>query len=443
MKINFPAIQLLIIGFLVIFATSCEDKVKEEELTPKTIEECEFFTAKYSKDQVWEVEFDQEAGGYYGEDFEVGKATALTVVGPARTMYSPQSESSQPVNWGTASDRYLQFKIVKNEYYGEIIDDIKNDSATNIIPMLFEKNGSMSEDYSSSLTQCNILARGAEGCIVRFHSPEEMYYLFFSTKKLSNPTAINLMPTQGYVKKLSELGNGKIETQLDKLNKVLPTAGGVSSVVFKSGVTYGTMTDLNGNTYKTITIGTQIWMAENLRTTKYRNGESISIVNLDMEWGGDRNTEACCSYLNTTDKNLIATQGLLYNAYAVNDSRNIAPKGWHVPSIEEWDALITYLGGAEVAGAKMKEAGTLHWSESNEAVTNASGFSSVPTGSRSAEYEGKFYTSSDASTSYASSSTQSEDNTWLMIYSLYCDGSEANRSFNSKSGSFSVRLIKD
>ena len=443
MKINFPAIQLLIIGFLVIFATSCEDKVKEEELTPKTIEECEFFTAKYSKDQVWEVEFDQESGGYYGEDFEVGKTTALTIVGPARTMYSPQSESSQPVNWGTASDRYLQFKIVKNEYYGEIIDDIKNDSATNIIPMLFEKNGSMSEDYSSSLTQCNILARGAEGCIVRFHSPEEMYYLFFSTKKLSNPTAINLMPTQGYVKKLSELGNGKIETQLDKLNKVLPTAGGVSSVVFKSGVTYGTMTDLNGNTYKTITIGTQTWMAENLRTTKYRNGESISIVNLGADWGSDRTTEACCSYLNTTDKNLIATQGLLYNAYAVNDSRNIAPKGWRVPTKEEWQVLIEYLGGSATAGNKMKEAGILHWSETDPAVTNASGFSCVPTGARNIDNGGVFYEQSTTSTTFASSTTRSDDNAMIWACYLYNNTGEVNNDYYRKSETFSVRLIKE
>ncbi len=85
------------IGLLVGFTTSCNDKEKEEELTPTTIEECAFFTAKYSKAQVWEVEFDQEVGGTYGDQFEAGKTTVLNVVGPARTLYTMQRES-QPVN---------------------------------------------------------------------------------------------------------------------------------------------------------------------------------------------------------------------------------------------------------------------------------------------------------------------------------------------------------
>lgn len=442
MKIKFQAVQLLIIGLLVSFATSCDDKEKEVELTPKTIEECEFFTAKYSKTQVWEVEIDQELGGSYGENFTAGKTATFTIKGPARTLNTMQNEA-QAINWGTATDRYLQFKIEKGGSYSQIIDDIKNDSATYIVPALFEKNGTPSEDYDSSLDPGTVVCRGAEGFVVRFHCSEETYYMYFSSKTLTNPTTISLKLTQGQVEKLSELGNGKIETQLDKLNKVLPTAGGVTTVVFKSGVTYGSMTDLNGNTYKTITIGTQTWMAENLRTTKYRNGESISIVNLDSEWGNERTTEACCSYLNTTDKNRIATDGLLYNAYAVNDSRNIAPKGWHVPSVQEWDALTTYLGGAEIAGDKMKEVGTLHWSETNSSVTNASGFSSVPTGGRNSEYAGNFYEQSNTSTDYASSTTHPDYDSSIWGYNLYNSISEVYKGSYNKAGAFSVRLIKD
>jgi uncharacterized protein (TIGR02145 family) len=442
MKFKFKAIQLLMIGLFVGFTTSCNDKEKEDELTPTTIEECAFFTAKYSKAQVWEVEFDQEVGGSYGEDFEVGKTATINVVGPARTINSMNSES-QPVNWGTASDRYLQFKIEEGGSYSEIIDDIKNEGTIHITPVLFEKNGSASEDYDSFLEPATVVARYADGFVVRFHCSEEIYFMYFAAKALTNPTTISFKPTQGMVNKLSELGNGKIETQLDKLNKILPTAGGVTTVVFKAGATYGSMTDLNGNTYKTITIGTQTWMAENLRTTKYRNGESISIVNLDSEWGRERTTGACCSYLNTTDKNRIATDGLLYNAYAVNDSRNIAPKGWHVPSAQEWDALVTYLGGADIAGDKMKEVGTLHWSETYSSVTNASGFSSVPTGGRDYEYQGNFYEQSNSAASYASSTNHPDYDSSIWMYSLYNSIGEVYKGSNNKAGAFAVRLIKD
>jgi len=171
MKIKFQAVQLLMIGLLVSFATSCDDKEKEEELTPKTIEECPFFTAKYSKTQVWEVEFDQELGGTYGEDFEVGKTATFSIKGPARTLYTMQHES-QPINWGAATDRYLQFKIEKGGSYSQIIDDIKNDGSTYIVPALFEKNGTPSEDYDSSLDLGIVVCRGTEGFVVRYHLPE-------------------------------------------------------------------------------------------------------------------------------------------------------------------------------------------------------------------------------------------------------------------------------
>lgn len=441
MKSIFSPFKLLMLGLSVFLTTSCNDKEKEE-LAPLSIEECEFFTAKYSKSQVWEVEFDQEIGGSYGDEFVVGTTAILTVVGPARTLNTMQRES-QPIKWGAANDRYLQFKIEKGGSYSQIIDDIKNDSSTYIVPRLFEKNGIESEDYSSSLDPCIVVCRGDDGFVVRFHCSEEIYFMYFSTKALTNPNSISLKLTQSYVKKLSELGNGKIETQLDKLKKVLPTAGGVSNVVFKPGATYGTMTDLNGNTYKTITIGTQTWMAENLRTTKYRNGESIDIVNLDSEWARDRTTGACCSYLNTMDKNRIATEGLLYNGYAVKDGRNIAPKGWRVPTMSDWEKLINHLGGIEIAADKMKEVGTLHWSETYSAVTNASGFSSVPAGGRDNEYEGNFYEQTNSATNYASSSNYPDYDESLLGYDLYNSNSEVFVSRHRYTGSFSVRLIKE
>jgi len=156
---------------------------------------------------------------------------------------------------------------------------------------------------------------------------------------------------------------------------------GVSSVVFKLGLTYGTMTDQEGNVYKTITIGTQTWMAENLRVTKYRNGDPLPNLAANAAWAAST-TGAYCSYENMDNIDEITTYGRLYNWYAVSDSRNIAPTGWHIPTDAEWTTLTTALFGENIAGGKMKETGTTHWSDPNKGATNESGFSAIPAGYR-------------------------------------------------------------
>lgn len=164
----------------------------------------------------------------------------------------------------------------------------------------------------------------------------------------------------------------------EKENSDNPT-NGKSGIVFNPDVSYGTMTDQDGNAYKTVTIGTQTWMAENLRTTKYRDGTPIPNITGLTAWYA-LTTGAYCTYDNTTKLDSIATFGRLYNGYAVLDSRNIAPAGWHVPTDAEWNTLITYLGGDSIAAGKMKEAGTTHWEEPNIGANNESGFSVTPAG---------------------------------------------------------------
>lgn len=139
-----------------------------------------------------------------------------------------------------------------------------------------------------------------------------------------------------------------------------------------------TVTDIDGNVYKTVTIGTQVWMAENLKTTKYRNGDPIPNVVGDAAWR-TLTTGAYCWYGNNAVTNK-PTYGALYNWYAVADSRNIAPTGWHVPIDAEWTTLTTYLGGESVAGGKLKESGTIHWTTPNTGATNSSGFKALPGG---------------------------------------------------------------
>jgi uncharacterized protein (TIGR02145 family) len=151
-----------------------------------------------------------------------------------------------------------------------------------------------------------------------------------------------------------------------------------TTAVFSSGVTYGTMTDRDGNTYKTIAIGTQTWMAENLRTTTYNDGTAIPNVTKDDEWG-ELTNGAYCNYNNTISMDTIATFGCLYNWYAVNTGK-LAPKGWHVPTDTEWATLIDYLGGVSVAGGKLKEIGSTHWKGLIAGATNETGFTALPGG---------------------------------------------------------------
>lgn len=138
-----------------------------------------------------------------------------------------------------------------------------------------------------------------------------------------------------------------------------------------------TVTDIDGNIYKTVTIGTQIWMAENLKTTKYNDGTAIQLVTDNTVWKNSA-SPAYCWYKNDegTYKN---TYGALYNWYAVSTGK-LSPSGWHVPSDSEWTTLISFLGGDAVSGGKLKEMGTAHWLSPNSGATNENGFSALPGG---------------------------------------------------------------
>ena len=213
--------------------------------------------------------------------------------------------------------------------------------------------------------------------------------------------------------------------------------GGASGAVFDTSKTYGTMTDQNGNTYKTITIGTQTWMAENLRVTKYRNGDPIPHVTDNAAWTA-LYTGAYCSYGNTTNKDTIATYGRLYNWYAATDIRNIAPTGWHLPSDAEWTTLTTYLG-SESIGGKMKEAGTTHWKSPNLSATNESGFTALPTGTRN--YNDGTFDGQGIVFGWWSSTSSGGMTAWfrdLVYYDAHC----RRESYFKQSG-YSVRLVKD
>lgn len=152
--------------------------------------------------------------------------------------------------------------------------------------------------------------------------------------------------------------------------------------VHNSNLNYGSLTDQEGNVYKTIVIGNQEWMAENLNTSIYRNGDPIENVVDDFQWSG-LSTGAWCYYNN--DSQYECPYGKLYNWFAVADSRDLCPAGWHIPTGSEWSVLFNYLDpnlGNPTAGGKLKSTGSQYWQEPNQDASNESGFSGLPGGSR-------------------------------------------------------------
>jgi uncharacterized protein (TIGR02145 family) len=129
-----------------------------------------------------------------------------------------------------------------------------------------------------------------------------------------------------------------------------------------------------------VSIGTQVWKTKNLDVANYRNGDAIPQVTDPAQWG-NLTTGAWCWY-NNDSATYGATYGRLYNWYAVNDPRGLAPAGWHVPTDGEWTTLTNYLGGISNAGCAMKETGTAHWQSANTGATNSSGFFGLPGGYR-------------------------------------------------------------
>ena len=206
------------------------------------------------------------------------------------------------------------------------------------------------------------------------------------------------------------------------------------------------ITDIDGNKYSTITIGSQVWLGENLKATRYNDGTAIPLVTDNNTWGA-LSTPAYCWYDNdeASHKNIY---GALYNWYAVETGK-LCPDGWHVPTDSEWKQLEMYLGMSQsdtdntgfrgtAEGGKLKEAGTTHWNDPNEGATNESGFTAIPGGFRKETgafdrngYLGAWWTATESDASSA----------WYRRLN-YCS-SDVDRSNFDKRNGFSVRCVRD
>jgi len=210
-----------------------------------------------------------------------------------------------------------------------------------------------------------------------------------------------------------------------------------------------TMTDQDGNVYQTVKIGNQWWMAENLKVTHYRNGNPIPRVTSNSAWK-DLRTGAYCVYNN--NESYAETYGYLYNWYAVNDNRNLAPEGWHVPSDEEWKELEMFLGmsqseaddtgfrgtneGSKLAGnASLWDNGGLE----NNSDFGVSGFSALPGGYRDSSNGAFDGIGNDAS--FWSATESNSDYAWYRYLGYYY--SAVLRRYYDKQDGYSVRLVRD
>ena len=200
-----------------------------------------------------------------------------------------------------------------------------------------------------------------------------------------------------------------------------------------------TVTDIDGNVYNSVQIGNQCWTQSNLKTSKYRNGDSIPTGLNNSQWSSK--TSGAYTIYNNDPVN-DGLYGKLYNHYAVTDSRGLCPTGWHVPSDSEWTALENQLGGSSVAGGALKSEAmqpTLGgWVSPNMGATNSSGFSALPGGIR--YYYGDFSTITGVGVLW-SSSVWSGSNAWIRL--LTSDNSLVYRSNFGRTSGLSVRCVRD
>lgn len=172
------------------------------------------------------------------------------------------------------------------------------------------------------------------------------------------------MNTTYYIRSYAKDNTGVVyssQSSFKTLNKVYNLGGGV--------------TDIDGNNYGSVVLNNQEWMAKNLNVSKYRNGDIIPQVTDINQWN-NLTTGAWCYYRNDTSNGTV--YGKLYNWYAINDPRGLAPQGWHIPSDAEWTDLVNFLGGENAAGPKIKEFVALPWETSF--ANNQSGFNAIPSG---------------------------------------------------------------
>ena len=259
----------------------------------------------------------------------------------------------------------------------------------------------------------------------------------------SDPTIADPKTTDGtgsgnFTSPITGLASGTIYYLRAYATNSIGTGYGPQTTFLSQGLVPETFTDNDGNVYHAVVIGKQTWMVENLKTTKYRNGDPIPKVEDAAEWSALASGAYC--WYNNDQGTYKADYGALYNWFAATDNRNLAPNGWHLPTDAEWTILRTFLGADNLSGGKLKETGTTHWSSSNIGATNKTGFTALPGGTRHGagivifNYIGIYGF-------YISTTVDTGSDVWSQL--LYYISADYYRSYIRKKDGVSVRCVRD
>jgi uncharacterized protein (TIGR02145 family) len=244
--------------------------------------------------------------------------------------------------------------------------------------------------FATTIDASDVATAGAtlRGSVFSNYSPTDVLFEYGTTVNygetiVANPNPVNSLSEVYVDASLTGLEEGTTyHFRIKAVNSLGTTYG--SDLTFTT-VSSISVTDKDGNVYKTVTIGNQVWLVENLKTTRYNDDTEITLVTDNAEWTA-LSAPAYCWY-NNDSASYKDSYGALYNWYAVNTGK-LCPEGWHVPSYSEWLDLMTFLGGGNEAygrqtgGSLLKEIGTTHWNDPNYA-TDQYGFTARPGGLRS------------------------------------------------------------
>jgi uncharacterized protein (TIGR02145 family) len=261
-----------------------------------------------------------------------------------------------------------------------------------------------------------------------------------------NPTIYDNFTSDG-------AGTGSFESNITGLTGgthyyIRAYATNSEGTAYGNGIIFITpLTDIEGNTYSTAAIGEQVWMRENLKTTKFNDNTDIPIVTDNVAWI-TLNTPAC-SWYNNNESFRDNNYGVLYNWFTVNTGK-LCPAGWHVPDEDEWTILVQYLGGEYRAGGKLKEQGTNHWINPNSGASDVYGFTALPGGfrtglnpgsSRAMGYVGRWWVSTESANPWFASLDSVL--MWARCSTIFFDGPVVVMGIGLKTNGYSIRCMKD
>ncbi len=272
------------------------------------------------------------------------------------------------------------------------------------------------------------------------NSPTSWSWIFGDggTSNSSNPS--HIYTSSGIYTVILTVTNQFGSNSETKVNYITVNIG---DIIFNPNLSYGSVTDIDGNNYRTIQIGNQLWMAENLKTTRFNDGTDIPLVINGITWT-QLTTPAYGWYDNYKEK-YEAAFGALYNGYVIdimsNGNKNVCPVDWHVPTDDDWTSLTTFLGGEDIAAEKLKETGNTHWTGPDAGGTNESGFTALPGGTHSNSYYEGLFTGIGLVGQWWSSTNY--DLIPPLWYRAMDSGSTLIRDNVNKKLGISVRCIKD